>query len=210
MHSALQAAVSRSDHTTIDTIAKDAARSNDTATLQEALRLGAKPQDYVIQALSTQSGSPDAYVCLLEAGLDVNYRFPGYTGNALIAACKYGQVEIVRMLLLRGADPNLEGVGYGGPEKLGALACAAECFKKEPGVEVMRFLLDAGAEAKGSGALQVAAKWGHLERVKILIEEAKVGVDDVNSRLGGTAMHVAQEHKRVEVVEYLKERVGTY
>ena len=112
------------------------------------------------------------------------------------------------MLLSRGADPNREGVGYGGPERLGALACAAECFKREPGVKAMRLLLDAGAEAKGSGALQVAARWGHLERVKTLIEEAGVDVNDVNSRLGGTAMDLALKHKQTEVVEYLKERGG--
>ncbi|KAL6720864.1 hypothetical protein ACLMJK_002789 [Lecanora helva] len=207
--SALQAAFSNSDRVTADVIAKKAARTNDADTLREALRLGANPQDYVIQALSTSSGWPDAYLCLLEAGLDVNYHFPGYMGNALIVACKYGQAEIVRVLLSRGADPNLEGVGYGGPEKLGALAGAAECFKKEAGVKAMRLLLDAGAEARGSGALQVAAKWGHLERVKILIEDAKVDVRDVNPRLGGTATSLAREHKRGEVLEYLEGLGGT-
>ena len=154
------------------------------------------------------SGSQDAYACLLDAGLDVNHRLGGYSGNALISACKYGQVEIVRMLLSRGADPNLPGVGYGGPVPLGALACAAECFKKEQGVEAMRLLLDAGADAKGSGALQVAARWGHLERVKILVEDAEVDIDDMNPRLEGTAIHLAQEHSQADVVKYLKERAA--
>ena len=200
----LQAAASQSDHTTLEKIVKDAVRSGDVTTLREALRLGAKPQDYVNQALSVPSGSPDAYACLLDAGLDVNYRFPGYMGNALIAASRYGQVEIVRMLLSRGADPNMENVGYGGPERLSALACAAECFKKEQGVEAMRMLLDAGAEVKGSGALQMAAKWGHLERVKTLVEEVGADVNDVNPRIGSTAILMAKEHGRAEVVEYLK------
>lgn len=201
----LQTAFSASDHATISTITKDAARSGDISTLQEALGLGAKPQDYVNQALSVPSGSPDAYTCLLDAGLDVNYRFPSYTGNALIAASKHGLIEVVRMLLARGADPNLKGVGYGGPERLDALACAAACSQREDGVEVMRLLLGAGAEVEGSGALQVAAKWGHLERVRILVEEVGVGLEDVNARVGGSAVSLAREHGRVEVVEYLKE-----
>lgn len=203
--STLQTAFSASDHATISTITKEAARSGDISTLKESLRLGARPQEYVDQALSVPSGSPDAYACLLDAGLDVNYRFPGYTGNALIAASKHGLVEVVRMLLARGADPNLKGVGYGGPERLGALACAAGCFQREAGVEVMRLLMGAGAEVEGSGALQVAAKWGHLECVRILVEEVEVGLEDVNARVGGSAVSLAGEHGRVEVVEYLKQ-----
>ena len=107
------------------------------------------------------------------------------------------------MLLSRGADPNLEGVGIGGPEPLGALACAADCFEKTKAVEAMRLLLGAQAKMEGSGALQVAAKWG------LLVEEMKVDVNDVNPRIGGAAILLAKEQNRVEVVEYLRKHGAT-
>ena len=125
-------------------------------------------------------------------------------GNALTSAAKFGQVEIVKMLLARGADPNLKGYGYGGPESLGPLACAAECFKDKEGEEAVKVLLNAGAKVPGSGALQKAARWGYLERVKILVANG-ADVNEVVTRVGASALALAREHRKDDVVGFLKE-----
>lgn len=47
------------------------------------------PKDLVISALC--SGLPEVYACLLDAGLGINHRLPGYTGSALVTASKLRQ-----------------------------------------------------------------------------------------------------------------------
>lgn len=163
LHSSLRTAIFDKDVSTIDAMAEDAARSGNVPILCSALQSGLiKPDKYITQALSVKDGFPDAYACLLDFGLDINAPQHGHMGNALIAASKYGQVDIIRMLLSRGADPNPKDVAMGGPGRHGPLACAAECLKSTEGTEAVKVLLEAGAEINGSGALQQAARWGEF------------------------------------------------
>ncbi len=57
---------------------------------------------------------PETYACLLDASLDVNHRFEGYFGSALVAS-KCANVAMTKMLLEEGADPNPNARWDGAP-----------------------------------------------------------------------------------------------
>ncbi len=112
---------------------------------------------------------------------------------------------MVRFLLSRGADPNLDA-GWGG-QRLQSLAIAASSWKPEAAT-VIKLLLDAGAEAKGSGAVQVAAMKGRLENVGVLVEGG-ADVNEVNGRIGKErAVRLARENGHEEVAEFLGKHGG--
>lgn len=125
-------------------LAKDAARSEDIAALKYAISLGAQPSQMIIPALSIDN--PDVLACLLDAGLDINYRIPGYTGTPLTGSSAFAEVELIKSLLARGADPNLENCGWGQFYlKPLAAAVAQGMVKDEDAAETMKVLLDGGA-----------------------------------------------------------------
>ena len=176
--------------------ASDAAKRGDIPLLRQALEDGARPQDITIEAID--NGSPQTYACLLDAGLDPNYRFPGYSGSALICAARWANVPLIRLLLDRGADPNLPNAGWGG-QCLGALACAAGSVR-EDAPKAVEALLGAGASREGSGALQVASRKGLLGNVSALLEGG-VDVGDMNTKVGSeSALALAKKAGHEEVV----------
>ena len=179
--------------------ASDAAKAGDVPLLRQAFEDGAKPHDIAIQALD--NGVPQTYACLLDAGLDPNYRFPGYTGSALICAAKSAKVPLIRLLLDRGADPNLQNAGWGG-KRLGALACAAGSVNKDA-PDAVKILLRAGARGEGSGALQVASMKGLLGNVSALLE-GSVGIGDMNKKVSTeSALALAKKGGHEDVVHLL-------
>lgn len=113
------------------------------------------PKDLVISALC--SGLPEVYACLLDAGLDINHRLPGYTGSALVTASKirhqkYANVPLISFLLSRGGGPN-DSASWGGPPYLRSLALAAG-WVGAGGPEAVRVLQGgrSGVEGEWSGA----------------------------------------------------------
>src|SRR5215210_3853413 len=106
---------------------------------------------------------------LLDAGADPDAFAPD-GATALTLAAFFKHPEAVRLLLERGADPNLR-------------ACHDE-FKVKPihsaaanrgSVEIVRLLLDAGAEVDaeqpgGFRAIDSARQEGHLELERLLLE----------------------------------------
>jgi beta-lactamase regulating signal transducer with metallopeptidase domain len=87
---------------------------------------------------------------------------------ALVAAAGEGHVEVVSLLLERGANPNTPIVWTGGT----ALMVAAS----EGHVEVVRLLLERGGDPVLSipplgSALSIAASEGHVDVVRLLLEK---------------------------------------
>ncbi|EXU98136.1 ankyrin repeat protein, partial [Metarhizium robertsii] len=85
-------------------------------------------------------------------------------GNALQAASFRGHLEIVKLLLDKGADVNAQGGLYG--TTLHAASSGGH-------LEIVQLLLDKGADVNAQGgeygtALQGASSRGHLEIVQLL------------------------------------------
>ena len=121
----------------------------------------------------------------------------GNGGTALIRASRYGQVEVVRLLVEAGAHHGVT-----------ALAMASRCGQ----VEVVRLLLEARADMHlacrhGTAALSMASAVGYVEVVRVLLE-AGAHVDLANRR-GDTALIRASHHGQAEVLRLLLE-AGTH
>jgi uncharacterized protein len=98
-----------------------------------------------------------------EAGVDVNEN-RGRDGPALCAAAYNGNLEIIRLLLDQGADPNIEGPG-------GITAIMQAAIKGH--TEAARLLLSRNAKVnvrdkRGNTPLSWAIKLGHTSTVEVL------------------------------------------
>ena len=106
---------------------------------------------------------------LLDRGADVSAHYGNSNrfGSALEAACCYGKIEAVFLLLEKGADVNMQGGPYGS-------ALHAACFNGE--IEVVLLLLEKGADVNVQGdyyssALHAACFNGETEIVLLLLEK---------------------------------------
>src|SRR5262249_41693325 len=111
---------------------------------------------------------------LLRAGANVNCTVMGEFGSPLAGAAYKGRLDAVRLLLDRGADPNLL------PLIMTPLIHAAEAGN----VEIVSLLLDRGANIDlivggFQNALISASQKGRLEVVKLLVARGA----DVNARV---------------------------
>lgn len=118
-----------------------------------------------------------------------------YGDTALMLAALQGHEEIVKLLLERKVDPNQAGWN--------ALHYAA--FENR--TKIASQLLAAGADVNalapnGSTALMLAAKRGHLETVRLLVD-AKAELNQIDSA-EGTAHDMATKAKHVEVADFLR------
>ena len=120
--------------------------------------------------------------------------------TSLIEASSKGHIEVVHLLLDKGADPN-QGDEFGS----NPLHWAAHHGHKG----VVQLLLDRGVDPNaqdenGYTTLHRAAASGHKEVVQLLLNR---GVDPNNGgRFGNTALHKAIESGNKEVVQLLLER----
>jgi hypothetical protein len=135
---------------------------------------------------------------LLRAGANVNCTIDvgGAASSPLISAAREGRLDAVRLLLDRGADPNLLA-----PFDESAMIHAAA----EGHVDIVSLLLDRGASIDqtatfGDNALHRASANGHLEVVKLLIARGA----DVNARaqaVGTTVTigNILMTHRAVKI-----------
>ena len=118
----------------------------------------------------------------------------------LLSASLKGQLEVVRLLLDRGVDPNLKNTS-------GKTALLSASEKGQ--LEAVRLLLNGGADPNlqdiyGKTALIWASEKGHLEVVRLLLDrEADPDLRDMNRM---TALMLAAKNGRLEVVRLLLER----
>jgi ankyrin len=151
----------------------DAAQQGDIEAIEQLLRRGARiddadPDPFPRTALNMAANSHqyEAATFLVEHGANVNASRPGeFTPLSRVAY--YGQTELVRLMLQRGADPNRPCLG-------GETALLQAIFHP-PHADVARLLLEAGADPNqpdedGELPLNWAVRNGYFEAAQVLLE----------------------------------------
>ena len=116
--------------------------------------------------------------------------------NSLYSACFYGHLEVVKILLFHGADPNEECLGLSVLEKA----------SWEGHIEIVKLLLENGADPnwnkRGRSVLEKASWEGHIEIVKLLLEN---GADPNWNKRGRSVLDEASWKGHIEIVRLLLE-----
>ena len=121
--------------------------------------------------------------------------------TALQLAAKWGQVDTVRLLLQRSlADPNA-------PDEIGCTPLMAACSCLQVRVEVVRLLLEAGADptlaAKdGFTPMHAVAQLGHTDLIDLLHSSSPTAVN-IRTPDGETPLFMACYYGQEEVVSRL-------
>ena len=129
---------------------------------------------------------------------------PGYSGNPLTCAAAFAKVPLIKYLLSKGADPNMVNCGWG-QFQLRPIAAAAQGWMKDTdAAAAMEVLLAGGARWEGSGALQVAAREGKVECVRVLVGRG-ADVNEVVERIEArSAILCAVEKGHSEIITGLR------
>ncbi|PVD24361.1 hypothetical protein C0Q70_14842 [Pomacea canaliculata] len=159
------------------------------AVLMEDFRMG------IIQ------GSVQAVTKALDEGLDVNTILStGWTG--LMYAGSLGKVDIFKLLLEKGGDPNYHKNLY----TVLMATCSSNCSK--PGVvyDCVKMLIDRGVDVSVQDrchmtALMCAARDGRLDVVQLLVDSG-AQVEQEDSR-GWTALSWAVQRNQKAVIKLL-------
>ncbi len=130
----------------------------------------------------------------LDAGIPVDTLFR-YDRTALSFAAGRDSVEVVKLLLDRGADPNKKDSFYG--------ATPLSWAFDKGNVATARLLIDKGAAARPE-LLEEAIDKGSPELVGLVLEKVKLGADDLSGALAS-----ATEAKNDTVAEQLRKAGAT-
>lgn len=178
-----------------------------TAMVRLLLQKGADPKRLGREAthnalcLAVKSRDRQTVDALLEAGLTINERSPNGM-SPLYSAVVDNNAQMVRYLLEKGADPNLDGYKDG----WNALGFAAS-----DGYDgIVKLLLDHGADIHRcatkaqTNALGLAVQDDRISTVRLLLERGA----DVNQLdpIGCTALYYAALKNHLEVAQFLLQK----
>lgn len=150
--------------------------------------------------LSAVTGNDlDAVGRMLDVGgIDVNYRTSLTGATALGSACGLGHVEMARLLLARGADPNIVNSSGRTPLQMAAY---------DGSTAIVEMLIQAGANVDiadteyGYTPLAAASRKGHADTVRVLIN---AGADlSIPTNTGRNPLQLALDGGYDDVVEML-------
>ena len=188
-----------------DTIAAIAA-GRDLEAMAMAPRFLVRPAVFVgILARMVQSGRTDLIGFVMDAvERDPSLACRRFGGRALFHyAAGAGCLEVVATLLRLGGDPDIQNVGGHTP-----LYCVANECASQTGPEVVRALMQAGADVNACGGvtratpLHMAARRGFVEIARTLLDGgAALGARDSK---GDTPLQRAINCRRDRVVELLR------
>lgn len=169
----------------------EASFNNNDEMVKLLLNAGAK--DNIFNA--SMRGDLETVKSFIENGVDVNENYKG--NSALTWAARFGHTEIVKFLIGKKADINMESYRNG----------PIIMFAAEGGyTDIVKLLIQAGANVNESGFLFVtplmkAAEKGHTETVKTLLDLG-ANVNDKDDG-GCSAIILAVKNGNIEIVKLL-------
>ena len=138
---------------------------------------------------ATRKGDLAQVKALLDKGASANSK-SSYGQTPLFFACDRGYVEIVKLLIERGADVNVEDTFY----HASALTWAAQKNR----FEIVKILLDHGAKSPGE-VVSAGVQMGKPELVKAGLDKGPIDKGTLSSALGA-----ATKSKNTQIIEMLK------
>ena len=139
---------------------------------------------------AVRKGDAAAVTALLDKGAEVNARFR-YGTTALFKAAERGHLEVVKVLLARGADVSVKDTFYGATAMTWAL--------DNKHIEVVRALLEKDADSVGD-VLMSGVREGNVDLARAAIEKGGLKPETLT---GALAAATADE-KKSEIAEMLK------
>jgi hypothetical protein len=157
---------------------------------------GTSPSDKAdALAEAARKGDAAAVTKLLDAGVDVNTKFR-YGATALSYACDHGHLEVVKVLIARGADVNVKDTFYGQTPLNWASGPAIK--RKPEHAEIVRLLLKAGAQGKERAFLNAVGA-SDVAMTKVILEEGALADEALTS-----ALELATANKKTEIIPILE------
>ena len=157
------------------------------ALMALAAPLRAATPDDLLEAV--RKGDLAAVKAALDAGIPVDTPFR-YDRTALSFAAGRDNVEIVKLLLERGADPNKKDTFYG--------ASAMNWAADKGSVPMIRLMIERGG-TPGGDLLENAVEKGDPEFVALALEKGKPSADDLT-----VALAAAVKDKKDAIAEQLR------
>jgi hypothetical protein len=144
---------------------------------------------------AARKGDAAAVTKLLDAGVDVNTKFR-YGATALFFACDHGHLDVVKVLLDKGADLTIKDSFYGFTPLMLAVSPAQK--RKPEHTEIAKLLIAKGAPGKDF-ALSGAIDAGDTALAKFILESGGLPA----SKLSG-ALEAAKAGNKTEIVAMLE------
>jgi hypothetical protein len=138
---------------------------------------------------ATRKGDLAQVKALLDKGASVNSK-TSYGQTPLFFACDRGYTEIVKLLIDRGADVNVEDTFY----HASALSWAAQKDR----LEIVKLLLDHGAKSPAE-VVMAGTQMKKPQLVKIGLDKGPIDKQTLSSALGA-----AMKSKNTEIIDMLK------
>jgi ankyrin repeat protein len=145
---------------------------------------------------AARKGDAAAVKKLLDEGVDVNTKFR-YNATALFYACDHAHVDVVKVLLDKGADLTVKDTFYGFTPLMLAVSPAQK--KKPEHTEIAKLLIAKGAPGKDA-ALSSAIQDGDTGLARFIIDSGGIPPAKLSD-----ALEVAKAENKPEIVAALEQ-----
>jgi hypothetical protein len=145
---------------------------------------------------ATRKGDAATVRKLLDEGVDVNTKFR-YNATALFYACDHGHVEVVKVLLDKGADLTVKDSFYGFTPLMLAVSPAQK--RRPEHSEIARLLIAKGAPGKDT-ALSGAIESGDAPLAKFVLDSGGIPAAKLSE-----ALEAAKTANKTEMVALLEQ-----